>query len=323
MANLFSNNYEIELNKLFQTHLLDSEWSKKRRIAVVSNHLQSLDIALLLLKNNFSVMVHSAVIYPTSVIEKFESSGGEYIDAVLSSKSLEKVYAKSAFVFYDDAECFTEFKNKNYPRAFSIGDFNNLEQALKNFLSQIKICAKISEKLSKCETVVFGGSFNPITVAHFEIIGYLANMLLKKVEILPNGSSYKLKTLSNNSSRIDSLKEIADLFPSVSLNLIELHKDFNGTYETLRELRHPYFVIGADSLKDIPTWIEPELLINENNFIVFNRHNLNCRRIINNTTLLSKYSDHFIIIDDFDLDVSSSKYKETKDKNLLPINYSK
>ena len=74
---------------------------------------------------------------------------------------------------------------------------------------------------------------------------------------------------------------------------MEMNEDgYSYTYLTLEKLneKHPdtryYFIIGADSLKDFPTWMKPQricdacvLLVAERNHITTEKLDLHIRRI--------------------------------------------
>ena len=92
---------------------------------------------------------------------------------------------------------------------------------------------------------------------------------------------------------------------------------FSGTYYTLQHFNHPLFVIGADSLANLPNWIRGNDLIKENNFIVFPRKNYDLDLIFKNE-ILNQYKDHFIVLKDYkEDDVSSTNYRNYKDEMLL------
>lgn len=61
------------------------------------------------------------------------------------------------------------------------------------------------------------------------------------------------------------------------IKLSQERKRMIRTVELLEHLRDKYpdtnfyFVIGSDLLETIDTWVQSEKLLNENNFIIFNR----------------------------------------------------
>ncbi len=143
--------------------------------------------------------------------------------------------------------------------------------------------------------IVYGGAFNPPTIAHYEITKYLKS--LGNVILLPVGVSYPKESLINDSYRLEMVKIMAQKL-DVSYSEIELFtKEFKGTYESLKYLQNSYndlyFVIGADNLINLDKWINAQKLLEEFKFIVFTRDDFNCEEII--CEKYSSYSNHFII----------------------------
>lgn len=183
--------------------------------------------------------------------------------------------------------------------------------------------------------VCFGGSFNPPTKAHMAIIDYLSKRY-QKVIIVPNGDQYNRKELIPFKERVAMLNLMLKGYNNVVISDYETNNDtFLGTVQMLRALNHPLFVIGADSLLTIKTWIKYEELIKENHFLVFPRAQINPTSILENDSFLRNYRNHFQIVKDFkELNMSSSDYryyysreilteevlKYIKDNNLYEVN---
>ena len=103
----------------------------------------------------------------------------------------------------------------------------------------------------------------------------------------------------------------------VTIDKGEQTRTFKGSVETLKHYNHPWFVIGADSLAYISTWIEAKKLIKQNHFIVLNRPGFDVDEIFKNDKLLDTYKNHFIVIN-YELgDISSSEFKKTYDETLV------
>ena len=185
-----------------------------------------------------------------------------------------------------------------------------------NSLSTIKKIIKNSKK-----EVFFGGSFNPPTIAHKNILKLLSEDLEANVILVPNGDDYHYhnKELLDFDKRVDMLKLLTKDLKNVRIDKGEQNRPFKGSVETLKAYNHPWFVIGADSLAFISTWIEAKKLVKQNRFIVLNRQGFNVEEIFQNDKLLTTYKDHFIVID-YELgDISSSSFRKTYDDTLLTI----
>ncbi len=167
--------------------------------------------------------------------------------------------------------------------------------------------------------IIYGGAFNPPTIAHKRIGKYLIDNY-KDIELiyLPTNSFYKKDDLVSFDDRYAMTKLLIKDLNGVKVSNYEgkEHK-FTGTYYTLKYYKHPLFVLGADSVANLTNWINGIDLIKENNFIVFPRIGYDLNLIFQNK-ILKEYQDHFIIIDDYlEDDVASSHYRNYKDENLL------
>lgn len=166
--------------------------------------------------------------------------------------------------------------------------------------------------------VVYGGSFNPPTLAHLAIIEYLATRY-EKLIVIPNGKLYVKNGLIDFNHRIEMLKIITNRFDNIEISYIETERNFLGTFQSLRELGHPLFACGDDCLEQFHSWINPEALLTENKFLIFTRNfevDVIYDRIKNNS-LLAPYFNKFTVVK-LDLpNVSSSNFRKTYDKNQL------
>lgn len=223
-------------------------------------------------------------------------------------------------------------KNDNYLNYYFGGDFftgpktiveaiasgkkiaNAVIDRINNF-QEIKKIIKNSKK-----KVFFGGSFNPPTLAHQNILKLLTEQLDTEVLLVPNSDDYHYhnKQLLSFDERIAMLKLLIKNISNVELITSEKNREFKGSVETLKEYNHPWFVIGADSLSFITTWIDAKKLIKQNNFIVLNRSGFNIEEIFKSNKLLNNYRNRFLIVDYEIGDISSSDFRNTFNQNLLP-----
>lgn len=174
--------------------------------------------------------------------------------------------------------------------------------------------------------VVFGGSFNPPTIAHFNIAKHILKTLdCQQFFFLPVGDQYPKKELISANYRVDMLNLICHQLSRASVSLLEVEADHVLTsFETLSLLQTQYpnqkigFVIGADNLKDLPKWVQVEELIRHFFIIVFRRDDINVDEIIE--TLFKEQMERFIVLDSFDeMKVSSTQYRQNLNQKELVL----
>lgn len=120
---------------------------------------------------------------------------------------------------------------------------------------------------------IYGGSFNPPTKAHFNIINSVKNMFPKdQVYIIPVGDQYKKKDLEPFNHRVNMLLEM-----DKNYNILKYEKEiYEGTYHTLLKVKKDFkckvgFIIGSDLLINIPEWIEYKKLCDQFPVIIIKR----------------------------------------------------
>lgn len=173
----------------------------------------------------------------------------------------------------------------------------------------------------KNNNIVFGGSFNPPTIAHQAIIEALIKAGAKTIYIVPNGDSYHKPALAPFTARKAMLELLIKDFNEGEVLIMGLEncRTFKGTIQTLRDLNHPLFAMGSDSLYSIENWINWKTLILENDFIVFARkHEVNeIAEFIEKHYYLRQFQDHFSILPLNLPNVSSSAFRRTFDKKMV------
>ncbi|MDD4000912.1 MAG: nicotinate (nicotinamide) nucleotide adenylyltransferase [Bacilli bacterium] len=171
--------------------------------------------------------------------------------------------------------------------------------------------------------LLYGGSFNPPTVAHYLVARHLLLKYPKaELHFLPTNNFYPKDNLKDYQYRYEMLEILCRRLGSrAKVNDFELHLDkYYGTYYTLEHFPNAYFIIGADNLLNIDTWINYPMVIEKNKFIILPRNNIDIEAIIEKSPTLKANRDNFIIIENFSsVDISSSQYRQTKNiKYLLP-----
>ena len=167
---------------------------------------------------------------------------------------------------------------------------------------------------------IFGGTFDPIHTGHIEIAKTAKErMALDMVVFVPSGDPphKSLKNARNKEDRL-TMTELAtssyDFFSvsdyeikknekSYSVNLI---KHFKEVYKE-DEL---YFIIGADSLYNLPLWYHYEELMEMVTFIVLSRpHQLDEKNLLDKFKGTEKPFRAFFI-DDVSIDISATEIRD-------------
>jgi nicotinate-nucleotide adenylyltransferase len=166
--------------------------------------------------------------------------------------------------------------------------------------------------------IIYGGSFNPPTIAHLHIITSLLKTFdNSKVIVLPVGNDYKKPDLIDFKHRFLMLKLLLEPMKSdVLISDLENHSGYHGTLKTLEKLSKTYnkihFVIGSDNLESLKTWISYQDLLIKYPFIVMNRNHFMTEE---QAEKMFKDIKHKFIFLDFDMDVSSSRIREDIEKH--------
>ncbi len=172
--------------------------------------------------------------------------------------------------------------------------------------------------------IVYGGAFNPPTIAHLKVYQYLKEKLpLTKFTYLPVSNAYTKSELISNHHRLAMLKLVTKGYDDIDISDLEMTDDqFQGTYQSLVRLsddssEEVAFVIGADNVKSLSKWIMAKSLISEFKIIVLSRDDIDVEAIIDHDDMLKHYRDQFLIFNDFDEAVSSTEFRKTHDASMV------
>ncbi len=173
--------------------------------------------------------------------------------------------------------------------------------------------------------VVFGGAFNPVTNGHMEVCDYILNKFEDvKFIFLPVSSAYTKSDLASNYDRLSMLSLAIGNRENVVISQIEMRdNDFLGTYQSMQRIEDNYqddvyFVIGADNIKGMEKWINVEGFLSDFKVIVLNRNNEDVKTLIKGNNILKRFESSFIIYNDFSYNVSSTLFRETFDRKMVP-----
>jgi nicotinate-nucleotide adenylyltransferase len=167
--------------------------------------------------------------------------------------------------------------------------------------------------------VVFGGVFNPPTLAHYNACLMIQKAFdVRRFIFVPVGPHYIHKDVIDSTHRHQMVKLMAkELHAEVST--VELHAtSFLGSYQTMKRLAltSAKFLLGSDNLAQFPQWLDAENLLREYGIIVIRRQQ-DIDAIIASSDMLSMYRHNITVIDEFDMPISSTMVRELKDHSLV------
>ncbi|HHZ11177.1 MAG TPA: nicotinate-nicotinamide nucleotide adenylyltransferase [Acholeplasmataceae bacterium] len=169
--------------------------------------------------------------------------------------------------------------------------------------------------------ILYGGSFNPPTLAHYQIAEYLLEKFPEaELHFLPANNFYEKDNLKDFRERFEMLEILCRrLGPRAKVNGFEGGLDrYYGTWYTLKHFPDAWFVIGADNLVNLPTWINYPAVVRENRFLVIPRPAVDIEEAFLANPMLSENRQNFHVLTDFpETGISSTLYRQTKDERLL------
>lgn len=129
---------------------------------------------------------------------------------------------------------------------------------------------------------ILGGTFDPIHLGHIELARAALNEYnLDKVLVMTGGMPpHKRGKITDATERHEMTKLALKGEQKIIPYDYEVAKtEYSYTAKTLTELKklHPdweiYFIIGEDSLRDLPQWYEPETVVKNCILLVYPRDN--------------------------------------------------
>ncbi len=162
---------------------------------------------------------------------------------------------------------------------------------------------------------IMGGTFNPIHLAHLYIAYEAKEQLdLDTIIFMPAGNPphKKNNSIIDSSFRLEMVKLAIEDYKDFIVSNYEIEKQgFSFTYETLKALKRDdvelYFIAGGDSLMDIEKWKNPDQILRDCNFVVFNRGQFSIEELEKQKRKLEeKYHSNIILLNVANIDISSS-----------------
>ena len=175
---------------------------------------------------------------------------------------------------------------------------------------------------------IFGGTFNPFHIGHFEMLNELCNLpFIDKVLVMPDKipPHKEFDNIVDDIHRQNMCAIACEGFNKAELCLIEFERAGKSyTIDTLEllEYKYPnnkfYITIGGDMLTTLDTWYRWQDLIKSASFIAFKRNGI--IDFDNAHNRLTSLGADIIVLQRDITNVSSTQLRGKIDKNLLPKN---
>ncbi len=173
---------------------------------------------------------------------------------------------------------------------------------------------------------VFGGTFNPFHIGHYQMLSHICDLdFIDRVFLTPDKipPHKECDFLASDNDRIEMCKIVSNDFPKCELCLIEFERCGKSyTYDTVKELKKIYpndsffWVIGGDMLDTLDKWYNYDKLFAEVSFIAFARGDFENARL--QADKMRKLGADILLLDNKIIDVSSTEFRKIGKKNILP-----
>lgn len=161
--------------------------------------------------------------------------------------------------------------------------------------------------------IIYGGTFNPCTSAHYNAMQCARNALMEKGctvigLFMPTGDKYIKSNKIPASARCEMIEKMISEFKDDSIKLCRYEVESSRQPRTIHTLDYIqsqaldweiYFLLGADKLSQFDRWHKAEEILKKYHLIVLNRNGKNKSRYdlneILQNDLLKKYADKILI----------------------------
>lgn len=161
---------------------------------------------------------------------------------------------------------------------------------------------------------IFGGSFDPIHLAHVAIVNKAIKTLnIDKLIVIPTYlNPFKNSFTLEPKVRYELLKKVFQNLDNIEISDYEINKKGSSySIDTVRYLKNKYnpskiyFIIGADNLKSLDKWHKIEELKNLVEFVIATRNGYK-----------SDLKEYKVL--DINIDISSTQLRENIDYDFIP-----
>lgn len=173
---------------------------------------------------------------------------------------------------------------------------------------------------------LFGGTFNPFHIGHYEILCSLCEKeWIDNVFIMPDNlpPHKNCDFLASDEDRINMCKLASEDFRKSQVCLIEFEREGKSySIDTVISLkkRYPddefYFVCGADMISTLDKWNSWSRLINEVNFIAFSREGYDQFEF--HVDRMRNLGAKITVMTEKITEISSSELRKNLSKDMIP-----
>ena len=179
-------------------------------------------------------------------------------------------------------------------------------------------------------TAIFGGTFNPFHVGHYEMLKALENdERIEEIFVMPDKiPPHKVcDILAEDNIRIEMCRIACEDFKKAKLCLVEFEREGKSySYDTINHLKEIYpnknfaFVCGGDMLVSFDKWYKYEEIMKLLPFIVFKRSDTNLNTFNECTQKFENLGMNIILKEEIIPLVSSTEIRSDfkNNKDLLP-----
>lgn len=177
-------------------------------------------------------------------------------------------------------------------------------------------------------TAIFGGTFNPFHIGHYEMLKVLQNdNNVEEIWIMPDKipPHKTCDFLASDKDRIEMCEIVANDFSKAKLCLVEFEREGKSyTYDTVKYLFKKYpqkefsFVLGGDMLVSFEKWYRFDELMKMLPFIAFKRTDTNNIEFLNCAEKFEKMGMNITVKEDLIPNVSSTDFRKSNLRELLP-----
>ncbi len=179
-------------------------------------------------------------------------------------------------------------------------------------------------------TAIFGGTFNPFHIGHYEMLCALQNdKSVDKILVMPDKiPPHKIcDYMADDETRIEMCRIVAKEFSKAEVCLIEFEREGKSySYDTVILLKEKYpnddfiFVCGGDMLVYFPKWYKYEELMKLVPFMVFKRSDTDNELFENSVDSFRKIGMKLIVKNEIISAISSTEIRNNFQnyKELMP-----